>query len=400
MKKKIICIFMIIISLLLVTSLATENTEGTEGDYIIPEEYRRENDVMPILYDEAENENVSGDKFVFNDETTTISNENINGNVFAIVTPKLLIENTTINGNLFVMANTIELNNTTVTGSIFSMSQEFISSEMYTSDVYILGSDISIEGTIERETKIFGEKININCQTNGNAYIAGTEVTIGDNAKMFGTSNIEYSKEYNKSDNAILNNVNLTENNNTETQQFNMKNEIRKEITNWIVELIKTLIIVGFVILFTQRRFEKFSLQIKAKKFTILSLKGLLWLIIVPIAAVILIIISQGYLVGIPVIVVIIYSIIIYLSLQIVSIVIGTNVKEKYMKDKGNLEFVGITLIVMSIIWILGKLPYLGIIIRFIVIIAALGIMMKFIFNNKEKNTESEEEKKVELDNK
>ncbi|MGN1299270.1 MAG: hypothetical protein ACI4UE_04740 [Candidatus Scatovivens sp.] len=400
MKKKIICIFMIIISLLLVTSLATENTEGTEGDYIIPEEYRRENEVMPILYDETENETVSGDKFVFNDETTTISNENINGNVFAIVTPKLLIENTTINGNLFVMANTIELKNTTVTGSIFSMSQEFISSEIYTSDVYILGSNILIEGTIERETKIFGEKININCQTNGNAYIAGTKVTIGDNAKIFGTSNIEYSKEYNKSDNAILNNVNIIENNNAETQQFNMKNEIRKEIANWIVELIKTLIIVGFVILFTQRRFEKLSLQINAKKFTILSLKGLLWLIIVPIAAVILMIISQGYLVGIPVIAAIIYSIIIYLSLQIVSIVIGTNVKEKRMKDKGNLEFIGITLIVMSIIWVLGRLPYLGMIIRFIVIIAALGIMMKFIFNNKEKKTEPEEEKKVELDNK
>ena len=70
------------------------------------------------------------------------------------------------------------------------------------------------------------------------------------------------------------------------------------------------------------------------------------------------------------------------------------------MKDKGNLEFIGITLIVMSIIWVLGKLPYLGIIVGFIVIIAALGIMMKFIFNNKEKNTEPEEEKKVELDNK
>ena len=111
-----------------------------------------------------------------------------------------------------------------------------------------------------------------------------------------------------------------------------------------------------------------------------------------------LIIISSGYLVGFPVVVFVIYFIIIYLSLQIVSISIASNIKNKKMPDKGNIEYIGTTIIVMTILWLLGKLPVLGILVWFIIISMSLGIMMKYIFNNKEKDTENDMDNVLYLD--
>ena len=110
----------------------------------------------------------------------------------------------------------------------------------------------------------------------------------------------------------------------------------------------------------------------------------------------VLIITTQGYFIGFPAVVLIMYFVISYLSLQIVSISIASNIKNKKMANAGNLEYIGITILVMTILWLLAKLPILGILIWFILMSMALGIMMKYIFNNKEKDIENKEENTVE----
>lgn len=408
MKKRIVYVFFAILALFSVICLATENTEELENtSYTIPEEYRRGGDVMPISETSSEEystddimlisedgdeiQYTEGDRLIGEDESTIIKNENIDGNVFAIVTPNLTIENTTIYGNLFVMANYIELKNVHVTGSIFAMAQEMITSELYVNEVYILGSHISLDGTIAREMKISAEQVDINCQVSGNTFISATDVTLGDNAALYKNADINYTSTYTQSETATCENLKLNKNNTTEEKSNSRNEQIKSEIVKWIIEIIKTIIVTGFIILFTDRKFERFASKLSNKNYITLTLKGFIWLIVIPVTVIILIIISKTYLLGFSMLVLVIYFIIAYLSLQIVSISIGSNIKNKKMADKGNIEYIGITLIVMTIIWLLGKLPIIGNIVWVIVVMLSFGTMIKFIFNSKEKNIENKE---------
>lgn len=388
MKKRIICAFLAILTLFTVICIATENTEELEATpYTIPEEYRRD-DIMLISEEYTETEYIDGDKLIAEDETTTVSEQNVNGNVFAMVTPMITIENTTIDGNLFIMANIIELKNVHVTGSIFAMAEEITTSGLYVNDIYFLGNNISLQGSISREAKMFGEKVTIDCQINGKSYIYGSDIRINDNAALYDTANIEYSDSYTQSENAICEDIKTTQVENIEEETYDRNEQIKSEITQWIIEIVKTVIVVGFVILFTDRKFERFASKLYTKNYIGLTLKGFAWLILIPIAAIMLIIISRAYLFGFPILALVIYFILAYLSLQIVSIAIGSTIKNKKMPDKGNIEYTGITLLTMTVLWLLGKLPVIGTIVWFIVVMLSLGIMMKYIFNSKEKNKE------------
>ena len=113
MKKRIICLLLILFSLLAITCFATEN------------------DVM-LISEEIKTENMDGDKYIFEKKSYILQDQNINGNVFAFVQDSLVISNTTINGNLFVFSNNVSIENTVISGSVFSFSTklDIISSQI------------------------------------------------------------------------------------------------------------------------------------------------------------------------------------------------------------------------------------------------------------------------------
>lgn len=402
MKKRIFCIAIIFIVLISAISFATENSEvmlisEEQSDYVIPEEYRRD-EIMPIS-EEMEAQYDEGDTFILEEEAATITNRNINGNTFVLAADDIELGNITINGNLFIFsAGTIKLNNTYVTGSIFSFSKKLITTNTTVSDIYALASEeISLNGQISRELKALSDDIELDCKVLGNVLIQAGDVEIKENAVLNKNTKINYEGNFEQSDRAVVENIEANKIAVDEEVVVTREEQIRNEITAWIVETVKTAIAVGFVILFTNKRYEKFSSQLSKTNYITLTLKGILWLILIPIATLMLIIISSGYLVGFPVVALAIYFIIIYLSLQIVSVSIASNIKNKKMSNKGNIGYIGITIIAMTILWLLGKLPVIGTLVWVIIISMALGIMMKYIFNNKEKKEENKEESIVEI---
>lgn len=402
MKKRILITLLVILALFSVISFATENSDvmlisEEQSDYVIPEEYRRDemmpfSEEMDVQYDE-------GDTFILEEESVLISNRNINGNTFVLAADDIELENTTINGNLFIFSTgTIKITETNVNGSIFSFSKKLITTNINVKDIYALASEeISFGGQISRELKALSDDIELDCEVYGNVLLHAGDIAIKDNAVLNKNTKINYEGNFEQSNTAIVKNIDANKIVEDENVVVTREEQIKIEIINWIVEIVKTIIAVGFVILFTNKRYEKFNAELSKSNYITLTLKGILWLILIPIATLMLIIILAGYLVGFPVVALVIYFIIIYLSLQIVSISIASNIKNKKMADKGNVEYIGITILVMTILWLLGKLPILGTLVWFIIISMSLGIMMKYIFNNKEKDTENKEEVVVEL---
>ena len=397
MKKRIFITLLVILTLFSVICLATENTDvmsisEEQADYVIPEEYRRD-EIMPIS-EEMDVQHNEGDTFILEEKSTVISNRNINGNTFILVADDVELENITINGNLFVFsAESIKLTNTHITGSIFSFSKKLITTNINVSDIYALASEeITLEGQISRELKALSDNIELDCKAYGNVLLYAKAVEIKENAVLNKNTKINYERNFEQSNTATVENIEANKIVGNEETTVTREEQIRIEITNWIIEIVKTIIAIGFVILFTDRKFERFSSKLTTKNYIGLTLKGIMWLIIIPVAAIILIIISNAYLFGLPMLAIVIYFIIAYLSLQIVSISIGSNIKNKKIADKGNIEYIGIILLTMTVLWLLAKLPVIGIIVWFIIVSLSFGIMMKYIFNNKEKEAKNKEE--------
>ncbi len=402
MKKRIFCVLLIFVALFSTICFATENNDvmpisEEESNYAIPEEYRRD-DIM-LISEDLDIQYDEGDTLIYEEESTQISNRNINGNTFVLAMDDIELENITINGNLFVFgAKNIKLTNAYVSGSIFSFAKkiEMINSEV--SDIYAISSEtISLNGNVAREVKMLSKNIELDCRVDGNVLIYATNVDIKENAILSKKTDINYEESFNQSQDATIENIETNKIQKDEEVVETKEEKIKKDISAWITEIVKTIIAILFVILFTNKRYEKFNSQLSKRNYISLTIQGILWLILIPIAIVLLTIISIGYLVGFSVVAFIIYFIIIYLSLQIVSISIASNIKNKKMPNKGNVEYVLVAILVMTGLWLLGKLPVLGIMAWLVIIAMALGIMMKYIFNNKEKSIENKEENIVEI---
>ena len=374
--KKIISIFMIIVALMTIVSFATTSVEPRTVE-------------TPTLINETaeqkETNNVLGDNFVLEDKSYTISNQTINGNEFVMVAKKCTIENTTINGNLFIIAENLEIKNSQITGTAFVLTMSADIENSNISDLYIAAQDVNLyeNSIINRQARIVGENILLDSTINGNSYIYGNKVEIKDKAVLNGYNKIEYTTEYITTDNAKIENIEVNKKE-IENKEETKENKVKSYLSNWLTVLVKTAILVGIAYLFGYNKFNTFvSKNKEGKQLTKLSLKGLLWLILIPIFAIILIFVSLGLLGIISILLVIIYAIFIYFALPLVSFAISLIIKEKYMQKESKFELFGITLITVSALWLLIKFPVLGVLINFIVITLGLGIIIEYILKRK-----------------
>ena len=371
--KKIISIFAII--LILMSTICFATTQNADEPMLINETTLLE-----------EKENVLGDNFILEDKDYKISNQTINGNTFVMVAKECVIENVTINGNLFIISDSLEIVNSNITSSAFILGKNIKISNSEISDIYLLGNNINLKEKtiINREAKILGDTIEVSSTVNGNAYISGSKVEIKDLAQLNGNTKVEYGKEYVQDEKAIIKNIEIHEQTKNENPEMARKNNIKSKLLDWVSVLIKTSIIIGIIFLFGYDKFEKFVIRSKkGTKIATLSLKGFLWLIIIPIMSVILIVFSFGLLAGLSVLALALYAIFIYMAFPIVSLFIALIIKHKYIKNNSKLEFFGIILITASALWILGKFPILGILVNFVILNLGLGIIVEYIVRGK-----------------
>lgn len=380
--KKILSIFMIIVTLMTVMSFAT-----------IPVEPRTSEKPMLIneTEDTLETESNVGDNFVIDNKNSEIKNEIINGNEFIIVSKKCIIEDTIINGNLFILTSEIEIKNTTVTGSAFILAKNLTIENSNISDLYTLVSEMELkENTvINRGAKILGQDIAINSIINGNTYIHGSKVEIQEKAMLNGKNEVNYTVKYIQSDNAKIKNIvtNFIKQNTEEVREKNVKSKLLE----CVEVLVKTAIIVGIIFIFGFKKFETFIINDKNRKsMLIMSLIGFLNLILIPIIAIMIIFLSFGLLFGIGFLLLAIYVILIYITKAVVAFSLALLVRKKYMKKDAKFELFGITLIITALLWVATEFPVIGGLVNFIILVLGLGITVEYIFKFKKIKNEEE----------
>jgi len=332
------------------------------------------------------------ENFITNAGDNVTQKEDVNGSV-ALAGNNIKF-NKTIKGILFGAGNNIKIDGTTdylvVAGNNIDISGNILN------DAVIAGNTISInsEAVINRDVIIAANEVYISGTINRNIQIFATDVELED-ATILG--NIEISaEEINIEDETTISNT-LTYNKDAEIEidnkdsigEIKRTNAIKLEsptiltiLKERLLSFLRSSVVLFVLILIVPKLFKKITKQQKEmsiKKVLLTLGKGLLTLVLIPIAILLLLISNLGT--PLALITTLIYGIIIYLSFILSGYYIGLFIWNKWINKKSNDFIIGI--IGLFIIYILKLIPYISIIINMGLLLLGFGIIIELLRHKK-----------------
>lgn len=348
--------------------------------------------IEPISEEEGEpieEYDVLEDDFYQMSQDITIQ-QAVNGNVY-VMGRTVKIKDAIIYGNVYAMAEEVEIENSEIDGSVYVMAEKAkFSGTVY--DVYACGSkiDFDLNSYVWRSAKIVADEVSMDGNIGRNLETAVNRLSIGDNAVIEGALKYVSDKEGNISSEAQIADIHF------EQEQEKDRTEEGPNAISYVFEAInvafQTLIVV-LVLAFCIGKFKTLKrTENVGMDFLKNAGKGSLWLIFVPIVAVLLMISIIG--IGFGMIVFVLYVISLYLATAVTSVEIAHRIlakQEETEVKKG--KMIGITILISLVIWVLKFIPVLGGLVRFIAILVGLGVVCTLIFQKNKKEEINENEK-------
>ena len=295
-----------------------------------------------------------------------------------------------INGVLFAVGGTVEVGGTNehaliVGGDLLIKSATtkdalilgnniiFDSTSQFGRDVYLFGSNITLEGTFNREIKIVGDIVKLDKVTiNGDIEIQANELTITENTIVVGNIKISDNAKTNISSDANIPNLSYY------TSSWN------QDISTLTVIKEKVFALMSIIILFVVTKaifpglyrlvLNKLE-NIEFNGYVSLFGMGFVSIIILPILAILAITSGIGF--GLSIIVISLFILTITLSQVIFGYVIGELIiKKRFPKFDNELltHILGIILL-----FVLTELPIIGGTIKFGIVLISFGLVAKLL---------------------
>ena len=315
------------------------------------------------------------------DETTFVAGQNVDvtskikGIIFA-AGERLKIAGE--NDYSFIAGRSIEVDEV-VTKDAFVAGENIAITNSKIRDLYVAGAIIDISSDISRNVYAGGDVVTISGTINGDVNVAAERVIVSNGAEIKGTLNIPEDAKLEK-DGATINKV---------TTYKSKDVEINKE-TLFVTTLMSNLtsclamMLLGFVGLFLFKGFFKKidEFDKDAGFLTKYSILGLIELFAIPVAAVILLLVSiMALMIPFPIVIVglIIYGLMLYLSAIPTAYYLGNWI----LKDKVKNEY-GIMALAILALYIARMIPVLGGLISLITVCFGLGIYVKMLIPAKQ----------------
>ena len=307
--------------------------------------------------------------------------------------------NGTINGSLFVAAQTIFINGE-VTGNIYATGQNITVTAESGKDVFLVGANIIVdsqaqigrdlfiaaaslmqEGTISRHLFGGGQRFTLNGSVGGNASIDIQQLTLQSSASIEGNLNYQSPNEAVINSNATINGTTDWEDT---TQSMSdrspsQENRLIRTLIGFLWSILSTLV-VWFMIKLWHPHFWMDSIRfIPASPLKTIGI-GLLALILTPLA----VILSILTIVGIPLglIVMALYTIMLYLSHIVTAIFIGTWLA-KIFKWKTLKNEIWLVLLGLVLLKLIDLIPFINFIVGLLVILIGLGALVLSLYKSR-----------------
>lgn len=347
----------------------------------------------------ATSDTVDGNKII-GEENAELKDTTVNGNLI-IFAQDLNLENVEVNGDVAIFGQNIRISKlSAVNGAIVIAGQKIDINTISTAgNVYIAGEDVSAEifardfysacsSLTLRERSEISKVYNYSGELfiEGGSYEvinAGVEnLSVGANTVI--TKGLNYSSE-NEADintSAKIGNVDFTKEEKEEPVEVKVtqKDKVISRVNAVLSAVVKSLAVCGFIFLCAEGFIKKTKVQDPVKYIGFSALKGLGWTFAFPIVSILLL--FTGFAAGISAVLLIVYFIIFWAALPIVSIaVMNAIIKEKPSDKK---KAYGITILVAGALAILGQVPVIGGLVKLIVALAGFGIFMGALKPSKE----------------
>ena len=344
MKKKIIIILMFLLLIPIVSVYAGKNDNSTNEASTA--ELKENNSIFLAGDDVSTTKDIAGILFM----AGNVLNSN-NYIEYGMLAGNDIFISGEIEKDLFVAGNVIKIDKTASIGR----------------DVYIAGSNVTIDTDVPGNVYIYGDKINLNGDIAGDVYLGANTINFGDDIKIAGK--IKYN------DDATVNNFKEDNVGSYETYEIDDEESWLDILKSKLIYCLTLIVTGGIIHLLFKKLYNKIPKDIEGMKLLKKLFVGFVFLIIVPIISVLLFISSVGLPLGI--IALLIYGIMIYLSQIVSSTVIGHNVLTKLCKEKENPL---LSIIIGSVLFVLlTSIPYVGTALFMVFMLIGLGLFVEIV---------------------
>ena len=396
--RKILIIFILLISSISVLSLADNEVDNSESvnynDEIMPisddandasnvdaSEDTTEVDETEDEYDYPTKDSTSKNYFYAGTEDVNITTP-VEGDVFVVTSGNVTID-TDISGNAFICANTVTIGEySLIEASLFNASNSLILSGDVGINVYNISRNFTLSGNVDCDVFSSSAKSNLDGCISGNVNISSENITISDELSIEGDLNYSSKEQITIPENTVKGSTNFASiNEDTEVSTLTKINAFLTSVLSLAV-----LAIVLFVIgKWLNCKFISTYPDL-VKNLPKSLLYGFLTLIVVPVISLILLI--CGVTINLAFILTALYLVLLLIASSVVIIVLSKLVAEKLnvkFEKANNTLLTILSIIVLSIVYKLIQLiPVLGSITIFAFLIIGIGILINNIIPNKE----------------
>ncbi len=367
--KVIVSVFFVIILLTLNIAFATENQnvmsnsiaeDSSEEDALVTHESNTDICKMEN-YTEISNP-VNGDLYIMSN-SVDVSSEFVEGNAFIMGNTVKISGN--IYGDAFIMANHVE-----ISGKI--------------DGAYIMANTVDITETaeIERDVKVGADTFNLKGIIYRNLVVASTNININENPtgiNVFGK--LSYNGNLNVNEDQVVGEIVEVD---VPKVEINKKALLVSTITDFIVTSITALVIIALIVYISDNKYE--NKDTKISNYVKDIAWGFLYLCMIPIISAILI----ATLIGIPIGIfgLILYFLGLYISIPVTSIEISKLILKE---NNAKIKITFVAFLVFVGFKIIGLVPSIGGMIRFLAILYGLKTVVKTVFNKASKKEEPKE---------
>ena len=392
--RKILIIFILLISSISVLSLADNEIDNSES-------VNYNDEVMPISDDANDASNVDAsedttevDETDYNTQDSTSKNyfyagtEDVNittpvkGDVFVVTSGNVTID-TDISGNAFICANTVTIGEySLIEASLFNASNSLILSGDVGINVYNISRNFTLSGNVDYDVFSSSAKSNLDGCISGNVNISSENITISDESSIEGDLNYSSKKQVDIPENTVEGKVNFSSiNTDTEVSTITKISDFLASVLSLAVLAIVLFVIGKWLNCKFINTYPDFVKNLPKS-----LLYGFLALIVIPIASLILLI--CGVTINLAFILTALYLVLLLIASSVVIIVLSKLVAEKLnvkFEKANNTLLTILSIIVLSIVYKLIQLiPVLGSITIFAFLIIGIGILINNLIPNKE----------------
>lgn len=311
---------------------------------------------------------VNGTTFASGEEIQV--NGNINGSLF--VAGQRIIISGEVSGNIYGAGNVIQLDGQSDRDVFLAGERVTVEQDVELGrDLFAAGMDVRIEGAVSRHMFGAAETFKVNATVGGNANLNSENLTLGDSAMIEGDLIYESPEEAETAPNATVAGTTDYTQRDTYEMQWRMNRQDRWLFTLlWSVWSLLSALIVWLVMRLLRPNFWlNNTIPVGTQPLKTIGF-GLLALIATPLAILLLLITIIGIPMGI--ILTLLYAIALYISKIIVALFIGASILRGVNRTSIGTELL-IVLLGLFLLELVTLIPYVGRIVRLLVVITGLG---------------------------